>query len=118
MIVTALRWAKVTVTYDRPVASGSEKPRQSDTFKDAYVQYRVERTVDSPIKAIDYNPKELYSRTLSIGEPYPRDDNHLLLGRAELVHLSPFSAEFVAYWFGSGPNGKVLYVRAAVTCDF
>src|SRR6185436_2604063 len=104
MNITQIVWSKVTINYTEPVPSGrDEKKRKSDTFLNAKVLLQ-------PVGKIA--KLEIFDTV--------NDYNHLLLTRAELVELMPWSAKFKAYWWSATLESETYdrLVEAEIICEF
>lgn len=106
MILNYHSWAKVEITYDKPIPPSwnEKKPRLSDELRDAYVSFE-------PItpKSQTYS---LHIRDVETGNH--RDNKSFLLTRAKVKSLSPWKAEFEAHWW----NDKGEMTRCDVVCTY
>lgn len=117
MNIPHIRWAKVAVTYEKPVPEGWTSSRKSDEFIDAGVIYDAKQ------------------RTLEIWCGNGSGDyKSILLGHAEMLKLDQRAATFTASWWGQKPKPPskskkpreykvpspkdVLWIAADVVCTF
>ena len=113
MILTAFNYDTIKITYDEPV-EGPGRDRhncQEETWRGAQVFFESKDGI----------------ATLRI----QRKDKSILLGRAKVVELTPWSAKFEAYWWSSHPTqynkdgslskrqkpGFAQLVRADIVCE-
>lgn len=117
MILTHFAYGKITITYDEPVDDFDFRnqvmgSKEEEVWRDAQIFFENN----------DGHPR------LRIA----KGDKGMLLARAEVLELTPWSAKFVAYWWkghdikynkdGSRskrqPAGFARLVRAEVACEF
>jgi len=113
MILTSFNYDTIKVTYDAPVdGPGRGKHNcQEETWRGALIYFKTEKNL--PMLEI------------------VKGDRHLILGRAKVIELTPWSAKFEAYWWASHPvkynkDGKLSkrqksgfsqLIRADIVCE-
>lgn len=114
MLLTHFVYDKVTINYDEPIPrNGSGKEITEEIWRNAQIHFKRKGDIT----------------TLEI---HGDRDRFLLLGGAEVIELTPWSAKFEAYWWQSHPynynkDGKLSKrqksgfrrkVQASIHCEF
>lgn len=100
MIVNHYSWARVEIRYDKPVPVGANATRRKDELKDAHLFYSAE------------------DHTLTVKDVRTGDgmaNKHFTFANASVKRITPWGAEFEAYWWSSS-NPK--QVRCDIVCTF
>ena len=113
MILTHFNYDTIKVNYDEPVPGpGRTKHKvEEEVWRGAQIFFKIKDGL--PILEI------------------MKGDRHILLGRAKVIELTPWSAKFEAYWWAGHPiqynkdrsrskrqkSGFAQLVRADIVCE-
>ena len=103
MIVTQAVWDKVHIKWDEPV------PR-----------HNAPDTTEEELSGVRIFFKQAGEYTTTVELLWGKD-NHMLLTKAKLIELTPWSAKFEAYWWSSplpGGRDETTLIRGDITCEF
>jgi hypothetical protein len=101
MILTQAVWDKVSITWDEPIPRYKSPDITEETLREVRVFYKD----DNGITSLE----------LRWGH-----DNFMLLARAKVLNLTPWSAKFEAYWWSSSldNNDYTQFTRGEIVCEF
>jgi len=99
-------WDKITITYDSPVPRFNKPDTTEEVIRHVSLTYLCESDDYSTLRLVWGRGNLL--------------DRSMLLGRAKVKELTPFSAKFEAYWWTSSldSNKENKSVRADIVCEF
>lgn len=106
MIITQAVWSKVVIDYDEPIPRYNRPDIQHEELKGARLFFKQEGEWTTTLR-INWN--KTYSR-----------EESMLLTKAKVIELTPWSAKFEAYWWSSALDSPKMdkLIRADITCEF
>ena len=106
MILTQAVWDKVTIKWDRPVPRHDRSDTTEEELREVRVFFKQEGEWTTTLRLT-------WNKTTS------REES-MLLTKAKLLELTPWSAKFEAYWWSSALDSPKMdkLVRGDIVCEF